>query len=648
MPPKSKKRKDPPTSSAIANGTASTPSPPDRATWPGWVELESEPAFFNVMLRDMGVSGVKIHEVMSLDDEMLATLPQPVHALIFLFRYAETNAEVLETECPEDVWYAEQVPDFACATGAMLNIVMNVAGLALGSELRDFKSLTQPLDPHSRGEAIDDFDFVKRIHNSFARETDLLIADMHYKEKAAKAKKKLATAKAIATKAASANERKRWYYAEETPVDAAETPDIQVPSLDSKPGRNRRTPAKLAANGISPSKRAMTTSKSHIEPTASSPIEPAKAEPPDVANPPLPATNSISEEQSPPKLAGNGIKMTSKKGNGLDTDDDHLTEYSNISTPPHMRLLDVSKGVLPTSPLTEFTTSGSPETADKYEEEMPPTSPLTEFVSSPVKLSPAKLPVPTSATETSPPADPASPTPKATAPNDVRHSGRAPKPRRKTLAEPDEEEPEEEGFHFCAFLPIGDNIWKLDGMDKFPQNMGPLPPLASGQDWLSVMQPVLQARFGGDVHVNLMAVVADPMVRAKQEIVTNVRTLKEVETALASVVEDWKEMVDGERSEGLTEMSEEYEVSAAAVENATFDPWELDGCDGDLAKLLELRKRTLTEQRRITAVWRDEREGWLRDEAAAKHRRHDYGKFVKEWMGALAQQEMLTPLMSNI
>lgn len=73
--------------------------------WKGWVELESEPvsllalfcssgwnpitwsapyrdtaltmvqAFFNVMLRDLGVEGVKIQEVFSLDEEMLEMIP---------------------------------------------------------------------------------------------------------------------------------------------------------------------------------------------------------------------------------------------------------------------------------------------------------------------------------------------------------------------------------------------------------------------------------------------------------------------------------------------------------------------------------------------------------------------------------------------
>ena len=38
-----------------------------------WLILEQ--AFFNVMLKEMGVRGVKVHEVYGLDEEMLAILP---------------------------------------------------------------------------------------------------------------------------------------------------------------------------------------------------------------------------------------------------------------------------------------------------------------------------------------------------------------------------------------------------------------------------------------------------------------------------------------------------------------------------------------------------------------------------------------------
>jgi ubiquitin carboxyl-terminal hydrolase L5 len=137
MPPKTRKRKataKTPITTKKAKANAITT--PDRLTWPGWVEMESEPAFFNVMLKDMGVRGVKVNEVWSLDDNDMAMLPQPVHALIFLFRYQATDKTKLETECPKQVWYAEQVPDFACATFALLNIVNNIPGLELGQHSR--------------------------------------------------------------------------------------------------------------------------------------------------------------------------------------------------------------------------------------------------------------------------------------------------------------------------------------------------------------------------------------------------------------------------------------------------------------------------------------------------------------------------------
>lgn len=70
MPPKGVKRK------AAGDTTgAATPLPPDRKNWPGWVEMESEPELFNMLLKDMGVRGVAIREVPSLDDTFMYTLP---------------------------------------------------------------------------------------------------------------------------------------------------------------------------------------------------------------------------------------------------------------------------------------------------------------------------------------------------------------------------------------------------------------------------------------------------------------------------------------------------------------------------------------------------------------------------------------------
>jgi ubiquitin carboxyl-terminal hydrolase L5 len=55
-------------------------APPDRDAWPGWVEMESEPAFFNVMLNEMGARGVKVQEIWGLEDDDLVTLPYVIHS----------------------------------------------------------------------------------------------------------------------------------------------------------------------------------------------------------------------------------------------------------------------------------------------------------------------------------------------------------------------------------------------------------------------------------------------------------------------------------------------------------------------------------------------------------------------------------------
>ena len=62
-----------------------------------------------------------------------------------------------------------QTIDNACATIALLNIVMNVEGISLGDELTTFKSDTQKLKPAYRGKRLGENDFIRNIHNSFAR-----------------------------------------------------------------------------------------------------------------------------------------------------------------------------------------------------------------------------------------------------------------------------------------------------------------------------------------------------------------------------------------------------------------------------------------------------------------------------------------------
>ncbi|KAK7935635.1 Ubiquitin carboxyl-terminal hydrolase 2 [Apiospora marii] len=156
--------------------------PGERREFAGWVEIESEPAFFNAMLQSFGAPSFQIRELWGLDPEALAYLPRPVHGLIFLYQYNEDDedediAEKRE-ECPDGLWFGNQTTTNACATVAIMNILMNAADPGFGPELTEFKAATANLPPPHRGHMLDTNDFIRGIHNSAARRIDLLSEDL--------------------------------------------------------------------------------------------------------------------------------------------------------------------------------------------------------------------------------------------------------------------------------------------------------------------------------------------------------------------------------------------------------------------------------------------------------------------------------------
>lgn len=92
-----------------------------------------------------------------------------MYGLIFLFRYVEDDFIQQESTCPDHVWFANQTTGNACATVALLNIIMNIPNVDLGENLHGFKEFTEGFTPATRGEQIVHYEFVKNIHNSFAR-----------------------------------------------------------------------------------------------------------------------------------------------------------------------------------------------------------------------------------------------------------------------------------------------------------------------------------------------------------------------------------------------------------------------------------------------------------------------------------------------
>ncbi|KAI1735135.1 cysteine proteinase [Xylaria scruposa] len=196
----------------------------ERKEYLGWVELESEPAFFNAMLQDLDAKTLKVQEVVALDKTILAELPDPVYGLIFLYEWTnEDESHEARQDCPANLWFGNQTTANACATVALMNIIMNAHGVKFGPELEEFRHATRPLPPPHRGHALDTNDFIRAIHNSVARRNDLLSEDLLLDNKLESASKRRTVPAKKKQKTSNSskrnNEPSAYHYIAFVPVD---------------------------------------------------------------------------------------------------------------------------------------------------------------------------------------------------------------------------------------------------------------------------------------------------------------------------------------------------------------------------------------------------------------------------------------------
>ncbi|KAH8286788.1 hypothetical protein KR018_010552, partial [Drosophila ironensis] len=138
---------------------------------PGWCLIESDPGIFTEMLLGFGVSGAQVEEIWSLDAGSFQHL-QPIHGLIFLFKWLQDDqpSGVVVTD-RQDIFFARQVVNNACATQAILSILLNLkhADIDIGPTLTNFKGLCEHLDFETRGLCLAHQTEIRNVHNSFAR-----------------------------------------------------------------------------------------------------------------------------------------------------------------------------------------------------------------------------------------------------------------------------------------------------------------------------------------------------------------------------------------------------------------------------------------------------------------------------------------------
>ncbi|VDD83665.1 unnamed protein product [Mesocestoides corti] len=195
-----------------------------------WLELESDPGLFTLLVEDLGVTGVQVDEIY----ELTKAPSDPVLGFIFLFRWqqnekksgrrgsrggtgslnssqasstagdtsftvppvasaantspgkirgsnygdqpvSESVSSALKDgggDCEENLFFAHQVVPNSCATHSLLSILMNTSHQAvnLGPLLTEFRRATRPLSPNVKGLAIGFMPPLMEAHNRHARQ----------------------------------------------------------------------------------------------------------------------------------------------------------------------------------------------------------------------------------------------------------------------------------------------------------------------------------------------------------------------------------------------------------------------------------------------------------------------------------------------
>eukprot|EP00484_Ammonia_sp_Unknown_P020702 CAMPEP_0197022970 /NCGR_PEP_ID=MMETSP1384-20130603/3759_1 /TAXON_ID=29189 /ORGANISM="Ammonia sp." /LENGTH=358 /DNA_ID=CAMNT_0042451103 /DNA_START=35 /DNA_END=1111 /DNA_ORIENTATION=+ len=138
-----------------------------------WCTIESDPGVFTELIGKFGVKGVQVEELWGLDEADFKRL-SPMYGLIFLFKWDKTlQSDVAENvldDVPEGVFFAKQTIHNACATQAILSILLNRSDkLELGSTLTSFLEFSRSLDPDSIGWSLGQQNEIRMAHNSFSR-----------------------------------------------------------------------------------------------------------------------------------------------------------------------------------------------------------------------------------------------------------------------------------------------------------------------------------------------------------------------------------------------------------------------------------------------------------------------------------------------
>lgn len=162
-----------------------------------WLELESDPGLFTLLLEHLGVNGLQVDMIYDLDGltsqfeqsdcqqqcNSLCNSPDDIFGFIFLFKWggARRTQKRLESELRDryvtdesrvnSLFFAHQLVENSCATLSLLHVILNQSPgrLETGPLLSEFRDYTAGMSPESKGLAIASHPKLWAIHNGLGR-----------------------------------------------------------------------------------------------------------------------------------------------------------------------------------------------------------------------------------------------------------------------------------------------------------------------------------------------------------------------------------------------------------------------------------------------------------------------------------------------
>ena len=113
--------------------------------------IESDPGVFTTLVRTLGVQGLQVVELYDIEPWASDHL-HPIYGLIFCFLWRKDNEALQKKESsgledgeddPAKLWFANQLSDDACASMAILNVLLNVEEVDVGESLMEFRDETE-------------------------------------------------------------------------------------------------------------------------------------------------------------------------------------------------------------------------------------------------------------------------------------------------------------------------------------------------------------------------------------------------------------------------------------------------------------------------------------------------------------------------